>query len=125
MSEVAVQPEFLVMLQESGFFEDFLGGLMEYENTDVLVSGFKTIEGFAKLGPVSEFRQIRKCLKTALKGVEEVAVAALFALKELTQHPKMVTALAGHGFEKYLARFEIGNERKAARKILNNLNATK
>jgi hypothetical protein len=84
----------------------------------VIVSGLRVVEEFSKVGFVSDFLRLRKSIRKFFKGNEMIASAAVFALRGLAGHGKMAVALIGKGFEELLARFETGEERRAARGVL-------
>jgi hypothetical protein len=121
LKRVETPSGFLRALQEERFFEHFLSGLIELTDDTALVSGLTTLEKFAEIGFVRDFRTLCKPIKRFLRRGDEVASAALFALRALTQHAEMATALLGKGFEDCLARFDTGDERRAAREIRANL----
>jgi hypothetical protein len=121
LRRVSVTADFLTVLQEYSFFNGFIDGIERIVDPAVIISWLRTVEELGKIGFVPEFLWLRKSLKKFLRGTDEVASAALFALRELTAHRRMASGIVGKGFEDFLSRFDDGEERRAARRVLSDL----
>jgi hypothetical protein len=76
----------------------------------------------ARIGLVNEFVRFRGCLMKFIRGKDhEVAVASLFALREMSIHGRMAAELMGMGIEAAFRRFDAGEERRATKETARNI----
>lgn len=116
---------FIQNLHENSFFVNFFRGIVEINDEIITISALRVIALVSRIGFTSDYLLFTSTLKKFLSEEGDVSRFAVYALYELSYHPRCATQYAKHNLIKKLKKIKVLEEdRRVVSKLVRNISAT-